>query len=139
MLHSFETLPFLHGLDDSPPLLLKILELSGRLDKLPRWVLYESMTHLRKLFLYDSELDVDDIKLLGTVPNLIRLTLRCSIFRSGTTTPLCFAAGELPSLQTLRLDRTNTLSVSFQEGTLPDLEFLYITGKGTHVSGIDNL
>ncbi|KDP33397.1 hypothetical protein JCGZ_12853 [Jatropha curcas] len=105
----------------SPPPHLKRLYLTGRLEKLPEWIL---LAHsLVKLFIKGSRLKQDPFEHLQNLLNLIHLEL-LQVFDGEVVT---FASGGFQKLQILGLDKFNDLkSIDVEKGAMPRLEKLII-------------
>ncbi|KEH32961.1 putative P-loop containing nucleoside triphosphate hydrolase, leucine-rich repeat domain, L [Medicago truncatula] len=102
----------------SAPPNLKVLNLEGRLTKLPNWI--PKLQYLVKLRLSLSNFEHDPLDTLKNLPNLLRLNLWDDAF-SGDS--LHFSVGGFPKLKELDLTRLNRLSfVSIDKDALVDLE-----------------
>ncbi|CDP21389.1 unnamed protein product [Coffea canephora] len=119
-----ETLDLQHSV--SPRLgFLTRLSLTGRLERVPEWVM--SLQSLGTLFLQNSELSEDEnaIDCLGHLPNLVALILSGAY--EGET--LCFKAGGFPKLKKLDLVQLKRLKwVSVEEESMPNLQHFVIAG-----------
>ncbi|CDP20876.1 unnamed protein product [Coffea canephora] len=117
-----ETLDLQHSV--SPRLgFLTRLGLTGRLERVPEWVM--SLQSLRTLLLQNSELSEDEnaIDCLGHLPNLMELTL----YRAYEGETLCFNAGGFPKLQKLDLGQLKRLKwVRVEEESLSSLQKFFI-------------
>ncbi|CDP21089.1 unnamed protein product [Coffea canephora] len=101
------------------------LSLTGRLERVPEWVM--SLQSLGTLALLNSELTEDEnaIDCLGHLPNLVALML--SRAYEGET--LCFKAGGFPKLKELGLVQLKRLKwVSVEEESMPNLQQFVIAG-----------
>jgi disease resistance protein RPM1 len=102
----------------SAPPNLKVLNLEGRLTKLPNWI--PKLQYLVKLRLSLSNFEHDPLDTLKNLPNLLRLNLWDDAF-SGER--LHFQEGGFPKLKELDLTRLNRLSfVSIDREALLCLE-----------------
>ncbi|CDP11699.1 unnamed protein product [Coffea canephora] len=119
-----ETLDLQHSI--SPRLgFLTRLSLTGRLERVPEWVM--SLQSLGTLFLQNSELSEDKnaIDCLGHLPNLVDLILH----RAYEGETLCFKAGRFPKLQRLELGQLKRLKwVRVEEESMFSLEVFVIAG-----------
>ncbi|CDP21775.1 unnamed protein product [Coffea canephora] len=119
-----ETLDLQHSI--SPGLgLLTMLLLSGRLERVPEWII--SLQSLGTLVLLNSELsEVENaIGCLGLLPSLVDLTL----YRAYDGETLCFKAGRFPKLQRLQLGQLKRLKwVRVEEESLSSLQEFVIAG-----------
>nr|XP_027084316.1 disease resistance protein RPM1-like [Coffea arabica] len=119
-----ETLDLQHSV--SPRLgFLTRLSLTGRLERVPEWVM--SLQSLGTLALLNSELTEDEnaIDCLGHLPNLVALML--SRAYEGET--LCFKAGGFPKLKELGIVQLKRLKwVSVEEESMPNLQQFVIVG-----------
>nr|GMC80618.1 disease resistance protein RPM1-like [Ipomoea batatas] len=101
------------------PLCLRRLKLSGRLERIPRWL--SSIVSLTKLELVNSWLLEDPLPLLQDLPMLAQLFLSKSYNVEG----LCFKAGKFPKLKFLRIDCFWALKwIIVEEDAMPLLERL---------------
>ena len=119
---------------ESPLLALESLYLWGSLDALPNWV--TSLTNLTKLSLTSTRLGADAVEALGTLPNLIQLSLFEGAFKEEER--LCFSAESFKSLKLLHLRGFSLGSVVFEIGAMPCLERALLSEVG-QISGIENL
>ncbi|CDP21445.1 unnamed protein product [Coffea canephora] len=119
-----ETLDLQHSV--SPRLaLLTTLSLSGRLERVPEWLI--SLQSLRMLALHNSELSEDEnaIDCLGHLPNLADLTL----YRAYEGETLCFKAGGFRKLRQLGLVQLKRLKwVRVEEESMSSLQEFVIIG-----------
>ncbi|XP_027084316.2 disease resistance protein RPM1-like [Coffea arabica] len=119
-----ETLDLQHSV--SPRLgFLTRLSLTGRLERVPEWVM--SLQSLGTLALLNSELTEDEnaIDCLGHLPNLVDLALSGAY--EGET--LCFKAGGFPKLKELGIVQLKRLKwVSVEEESMPNLQQFVIVG-----------
>ncbi|KAK1309689.1 Disease resistance protein RPM1 [Acorus calamus] len=107
---------------DPPPLLQK-LNLSGRLQRLPRGL--SSLANLRELSLISSKLSEDPLPFLKSLPNLVCLVLSHDAYDGEE---LCFQVNAFPSLKVLSLDRLSQLSqITIEERTMQSLKELILT------------
>ncbi|KAL7176960.1 hypothetical protein ACSBR2_030320 [Camellia fascicularis] len=122
----------------SPPQYLQRLRLTGRLEKLPDWIL--KLQNLVRLSLAGSGLTKNDqLKGLQVLPSLVRLGL----WDAYDWEQLYFEVGGFQKLKQLYLEDLKGLnSVIIEEGALPLLEELTI-GRSPHLkevpSGIHHL
>ncbi|PNY00065.1 NBS-containing resistance-like protein [Trifolium pratense] len=101
-----------------PPPNLRVLNLKGRLTKLPYWI--PNLNYLVKLRLGLSNFEHDPLEALKNLPNLLGLNLWDDAF-SGES--LHFQVGGFPKLKELDLTRLNRLSsISIDEEALLGLE-----------------
>nr|GMC85084.1 disease resistance protein RPM1-like [Ipomoea batatas] len=101
------------------PLCLRRLKLSGRLERIPRWL--SSLVSLTKLELVNSWLLEDPLPLLQDLPMLAQLFLS----KSYNVEELCFKAGKFPKLKFLRIDCFWALKwIIVEEDAMPLLERL---------------
>ncbi|CDP11700.1 unnamed protein product [Coffea canephora] len=119
-----ETLDLQHSV--SPRLgFLTWLGLTGRLERVPEWVI--SLQSLRTLLLHNSELSEDEnaIDCLGHLPNLVKLTL----YRAYEGETLCFKAGGFRKLRQLGLVQLKRLKwVRVEEESMSSLQEFVIMG-----------
>ncbi|CAL5416983.1 unnamed protein product [Camellia sinensis] len=122
----------------SPPQYLQRLRLTGRLEKLPDWIL--KLQNLVRLSLAGSGLTKNDqLKSLQVLPSLVRLGL----WNAYDWEQLYFEVGGFHKLKQVYLEDLKGLnSVIIEEGALPLLEELTI-GRSPHLkevpSGIHHL
>ncbi|XP_027181754.1 disease resistance protein RPM1-like [Coffea eugenioides] len=119
-----ETLDLQHSV--SPRLgFLTRLSLTGRLERVPEWVM--SLQSLGTLILQNSELTEDEnaIDCLGHLPNLVHLALHNGYEGEA----LCFKARTFPKLQMLGLGHLKRLKwVRVEEESLSSLQQFVIAG-----------
>nr|DAD24971.1 TPA_asm: hypothetical protein HUJ06_026435 [Nelumbo nucifera] len=126
----------LHSMS-SPPLMLQLLWLVGRLERLPSWI--TSLHSLVYIGLQSSMLRDDPIRVLQTMPNLMKLFLS----RTSDAEDLYFEANgfrKLKELDICNFDRLNSVTVA--KGAMPVLEELVIRSCGQLKilpSGIEHL
>ncbi|CAK8564915.1 unnamed protein product [Lathyrus sativus] len=102
----------------STPPNLKVLNLKGRLTKLPSWI--PKLNYLVKLRLGLSNFEHDPLDSLKNLPNLLRLNLWDDAFAGEI---LHFKVGGFPKLKELDLTRLNKLSsITIEKGALLSLE-----------------
>jgi len=125
--------PGLHGcLNGVSSLLenLQSLKLYGNLEKLPEWI--KELPHLVKLKLSGTRLLEHDaaLELLGKLPKLEILVLSWSSFQGEELAFKSLQAGiAFESLMVLSLaEITNVKSLKFEEGVMPKLERLQVSG-----------
>ncbi|CAN6372611.1 unnamed protein product [Urochloa humidicola] len=135
-------------LDDisSPLENLQSLKLYGNLEKLPEWI--KELPHLVKLKLVHTRLLEHDatMEFLGKLPKLEILVLSGS-WSSFQGEELDFkyqqAGTAFGRLRVLSLGVSNVKSVKFEEGTMPKLERLLVTGvvynELVYFSGLESL
>ncbi|KAG2562908.1 hypothetical protein PVAP13_8KG301500 [Panicum virgatum] len=109
---------------------LQSLKLYGNLEKLPEWI--KELPHLVKLKLSGTRLLEHDaaMELLGKLPKLEILVLSWSSFQGEELAFKSLQAGiAFESLRVLRLAGiTNVKSLKFEEGVMPKLERLQVSG-----------
>ncbi|KAJ1276044.1 hypothetical protein BS78_05G184000 [Paspalum vaginatum] len=125
-----------------PPENLQSLKLHGNLETLPKWV--EELQHLVKLKLEDTKLleQYAAMEFLGKLPKLEVLCLSGSSFEGEELDFIKYpqAGRAFRGLRVLRLEGTlNIKTVKFEEGTLPKLERLLVTGCTTDEIGFPGL
>lgn len=104
-----------------PPQYLQTLYLSGRLDKLPKWI--SSTQNLARVYLKWSRLKEDPLVYLQDLPNLRHLEF-LQVYVGET---LHFKAKGFPSLKVLGLDDLDELkSMIIEEGAMPGLKKLIV-------------
>ncbi|XP_052311554.1 LOW QUALITY PROTEIN: disease resistance protein RPM1 [Populus trichocarpa] len=107
----------------SPPQFLQRLYLTGRLERLPDWIL--SLDSLVKLVLKWSRLREDPLLFLQNLPNLVHLEL-IQVY-SGEA--LHFSNEGFEKLKVLGLNKLERLkSITVQKGALPSLQKLVVQG-----------
>nr|XP_034569955.1 disease resistance protein PIK6-NP-like [Setaria viridis] len=136
--------PGLHGcLDDisPPPEILQSLKLYGNLETLPEWI--KKLPHLVKLKLVSTWLLVHDaaMEFLGKLSKLEILSLSRQSFQGEE---LRFRSQEtgraFGSLRVLMLANIRYIkSVKFEEGIMPKLELLQVTGRVNNEIGFSGL
>ncbi|KAF0914047.1 hypothetical protein E2562_026466 [Oryza meyeriana var. granulata] len=117
-----KSLQFLKGLNKSAPKHLLSLRLYGHLGKLPVWI--SSLNDLAKIKLLQTQLEQEDIDLIGNLRNLASLGLWGKSFAGES---LCFSRGMFKKLKFLHiegLEKIKTLHI--MDGTMPDLEKLRV-------------
>ncbi|XP_010253838.1 PREDICTED: disease resistance protein RPM1-like [Nelumbo nucifera] len=103
----------------TPPPLLKILILAGKLERVPRW--FRSLDNLMSLHLHWSQVREDLLSYIDTLPNLGRLTL----VNANDGHRLCFRAGGFLKLRILRLWNSSQLyTIEIEKGAMPCLKEL---------------
>ncbi|KAA8538986.1 hypothetical protein F0562_025678 [Nyssa sinensis] len=121
----------------SPPLLLQVLYIDGRLEKLPHWL--PSLHNLAKVRFGWSKLQKDPLEALKDLPNLVELELD----HAYDGKYLCFRTGGFQKLKILCLvDLEFLRSVILYRGTMPCLQNLSIVNCNQLVyvpSGIELL
>ncbi|KAG8076062.1 hypothetical protein GUJ93_ZPchr0006g44798 [Zizania palustris] len=116
------------------------LRLQGHLSPLPNWV--ATLTNLRKIYLSWTELVQDDLRVLGTLPNLMRLQLD---MKSYIEEKMLFDSGAFSILRMLQLYRLEGLKgVAFEKGASPKMEritieFCEFTSGITGITNLPNL
>ncbi|KAL5200268.1 hypothetical protein ABZP36_021471 [Zizania latifolia] len=116
---------------------LQSLRLLGRLSPLPSWV--ARLTNLRKIDFTFTRLGQDDLRVLGTLPNLVRLQLRED---ASIEYKVLFGRGAFPILRMLQLFNLRFVrGIEFEEGASPKMERITISYcKFTSgITGITNL
>ncbi|KAL5199552.1 hypothetical protein ABZP36_020755 [Zizania latifolia] len=119
------------------PLHLQTLKLNGILSPLPSWV--ATLTNLRMIYLTFTGLVQDDLRVLGTLPNLVRLHLM--VYAYGDEKFL-FGRGVFPVLRMLELyGLEGVRGVAFEGGALPKMEKITIDWCKfrSGITGIRNL
>nr|XP_027083306.1 disease resistance protein RPM1-like isoform X1 [Coffea arabica] len=119
-----ETLDLQHSISPRLGFLVR-LRLSGRLERVPEWVI--SLQSLGTLALQNSELSEDEnaIGCLGHLPNLVHL----SLYRAYNGETLCFKAGRFQKLQRLDLVQLKRLKwVRVEEESMSSLQEFLIAG-----------
>ncbi|KAK3010584.1 hypothetical protein RJ639_012269 [Escallonia herrerae] len=102
------------------PQFLRLLELRGRLEKLPQWI--PSLQSLVKLGLTYSQLRDDPLQSLGALPNLVLL----GFFQGYEGERLTLKAGGFQRLKVLILGQLKGLrSLTVEDGAMPHLEELH--------------
>ncbi|XP_059311532.1 disease resistance protein RPM1-like [Lycium ferocissimum] len=105
----------------SPPPLLQRLYLTGRIVKLPEWIL--DLNSLVKIYFRWTRLTEDPLKYLQDLPNLVHLEFLVGY----TGEELYFEQGKFQRLKLLNLDKLEGLRrVTIGEGAIPNLEKLVI-------------
>ncbi|KAL3497931.1 hypothetical protein ACH5RR_040663 [Cinchona calisaya] len=103
------------------PQFLQVLELRGRLEKVPRWV--HSLQCLSIIYMFGSRLREDPLESLQGLPNLVDIVLN----KAYEGKKLYFKAGGFQKLKRLEVTRLQQLkSVTVEKGALPYLQFLVI-------------
>jgi hypothetical protein len=130
-----------------PPQNLQSLKLCGNLDTLPEWI--KKLPHLVKLKLENTRLLEHDaaMEFLGKLPKLEILVLYglWSLFQGAELNFKSLQAGiDFGNLRVLRLCGVTSKikSVKFEQGAMPKLESLQITGEADNeicFSGLDIL
>jgi len=108
----------------SPPPHLRSLRLYGYIGEMTDW--FRNLTHLVKLFLWDSQLKEDKtMEILGELPKLMLLRIR---FCAYLGEKLMFGTGAFLNLRTLEIwyRNDNLKEIRFEEGTSPQLERIEI-------------
>ncbi|KAG8076065.1 hypothetical protein GUJ93_ZPchr0006g46466 [Zizania palustris] len=129
-----------HWLGSIPtlPLHLQSLRLQGHLSPLPSWV--AALTNLRKIYLSLTCLVQDDLRVLGTLPNLMHLQFD---MKSYIGEKLLFYSGAFPILRTLQLyfPIQSATEVAFEKGASPKMERITIRNCDftSGITGIRNL
>ncbi|WVZ50827.1 LOW QUALITY PROTEIN: hypothetical protein U9M48_002049 [Paspalum notatum var. saurae] len=126
----------------SPPENLQSLKLHGNLETLPKWI--EELQHLVKLKLEDTRLleQYAAMEFLGKLPKLEILCLSGSSFEGEEVDFIKYpqAGRAFGGLRVLRLEAMlNIKTVKFEEGALPKLERLLVTGCTTDEIGFPGL
>ncbi|XVF82824.1 hypothetical protein PTKIN_Ptkin16aG0081300 [Pterospermum kingtungense] len=104
-----------------PPISLKSLCLRGRLTRLPHWI--SKLQNLVRIGLHWSRISDDSLKILGLLPNLLKLQLT----NGYEGAQLHFEQGYFQRLKELTLRLLNGLNrLIIDEGSLPFLEWLSI-------------
>ncbi|KAL5200446.1 hypothetical protein ABZP36_021649 [Zizania latifolia] len=117
------------------PLHLQILKLDGRLSLLPSWV--AALTSLRRIYLSFTKLGQDDLRVLGTLPNLMRLKLEGNAY---IDEKLLFGRGAFPNLRILQLfGLPEVRQVAFEEGASPKMQMITIWTCCKFTSGITGI
>ncbi|KAL5199192.1 hypothetical protein ABZP36_020395 [Zizania latifolia] len=119
------------------PLHIQSLKLNGRLSGLPSWV--ATLTNLRKICLTYTDLVQDDLRVLGALPNLVRLQLEWDRYIGEK---LLFGRGAFPILRMLQLCGMHGVrGVAFEEGASPNMERITISccDFTSGITGIRNL
>lgn len=123
---------------ESPPLLLTSFSLTGKLERLPRWV--ASLRNVSTLTLRDSGLRADAIDVLGDLPNLLCLKL---YHKSYADSCLVFPRGKFGRVKLLIIDNLENIDkVHFEGGSVPHLERLtlsFLREPEEGISGFENL
>ncbi|KAK2387046.1 disease resistance protein RPM1 [Trifolium repens] len=105
---------------NSPPPMLRHLNLIGKLEKLPEWI--PKLQNLVKLKLSYSRLNHDIMEPLKSMPNLLTLSLTDDAFQ---VERLHFQDGWFKNLKQLILEDLDDLNcILIDEGALPSLETL---------------
>lgn len=116
------TLEWLGPCNFSPPPLLRKLELHGRIRVMPDS--FRNLKQLRRILLWNSELDGRGIDILGTLPNLMLLNLDG---RAYVGNELAFKKHEFPNLKELRISMLSELrGIRFEKDALPHMERMEI-------------
>ncbi|KAG8076049.1 hypothetical protein GUJ93_ZPchr0006g43529 [Zizania palustris] len=129
-----------HWLGSIPtlPLHLHRLKLMGHLSPLPSWV--AALINLRKIYLSLTCLVQDDLRVLGTLPNLMHLQFD---MKSYIGEKLLFYSGAFPILRTLQLyfPIQSATEVAFEKGASPKMERITIRNCDftSGITGIGNL
>ncbi|CDP11689.1 unnamed protein product [Coffea canephora] len=119
-----DTLDLQHSVSPRLGFLMR-LSLTGRLERVPEWVI--SLQSLGTLALVNSELSEDEnaIGCLGHLPNLVHVTL----YRAYDGETLCFKAGRFPKLQKLELGQLKRLKwVRVEDESMSSLQEFVIAG-----------
>ncbi|KAL5199840.1 hypothetical protein ABZP36_021043 [Zizania latifolia] len=119
------------------PLHLQSLKLGGHLSGLPSWVV--TLTNLTKIYLTATGLVQDDLRVLGTLPNLVRLHLNIMAYIGEK---LWFGRDAFPILRMLELSYLPEVrGVAFEEGASPKMERITIMccEFTSGITGIRNL
>ena len=107
----------------SPPQFLQRLYLTGRLERLPDWIL--SLDSLVKLVLKWSRLREDPLLFLQNLPNLVHL----EFIQVYSGEALHFSNEGFEKLKVLGLNKLERLkSITVQKGALPSLQKLVVQG-----------
>ncbi|KAJ6946704.1 NBS-LRR type disease resistance protein [Populus alba x Populus x berolinensis] len=107
----------------SPPQFLQRLYLTGRLERLPDWIL--SLDSLVKLVLKWSRLREDPLLFLQNLPNLVHL----EFIQVYSGEALHFSHEGFKKLKVLGLNKLERLkSITVQKGALPSLQKLVVQG-----------
>ncbi|CAL5002357.1 unnamed protein product [Urochloa decumbens] len=110
----------------SPPRSIERLKLGGRLSTFKKWI--NILENLSRLQLQETELDIDDIKLVGNLPNLAILQMWEKSFKGKELT---FETGSFPSLILLVFHDLRCVTlVEFKNGAMPKLDTLRACGSG---------
>ncbi|RWR84847.1 disease resistance protein RPM1-like protein [Cinnamomum micranthum f. kanehirae] len=121
----------------SPPHRLQRLVLEGHLEKLPHWI--TSLRNLTSLRLRLSELKEDPLPQIGSLPNMLVL----SLYKAYRGQQLCFVAGCFPRLKKLYLCGLENLNhVRIEQGAMPSIKMLFFSecaGLTTLPKGIEHL
>ncbi|XP_042456968.1 disease resistance protein Pik-2-like [Zingiber officinale] len=115
----------------SPPLMLCKLGIHFKLGELPPW--FASLNHVVKISLVCTQLQLEDLQVLGNLPALVNLKLG---YRSFVHYDLVFDRGGFAKLKFLEIERHN---VSFKVGAFPSLEILKIHFDYQSINGIEYL
>ncbi|XP_010274895.1 PREDICTED: disease resistance protein RPM1-like [Nelumbo nucifera] len=103
----------------TPPPLLRVLILVGKLNNMPHW--FRSLDNLTSLYLHWSQLREDNLPYIHTLPNLGCLTL-ANAFNGHR---LFFHAGGFLKLKTLRLWNLSQLRlIKIEKGAMPSIQEL---------------
>jgi Leucine-rich repeat (LRR) protein len=117
-----ESLEFLKGTIEPPPMHLQSLRLCGHLGNLPSWV--RSLTDLSKIKLIRTGLKQQDIEVVGSLPNVIILGLWEESFAEES---LYFVKGTFHKLKLLDIEGLEKLkTIRIEHGALPALEKLRV-------------
>ncbi|KAM0904129.1 hypothetical protein ACQ4PT_018238 [Festuca glaucescens] len=117
-----ESLEFLKGTIEPPPMHLQSLRLCGHLGNLPNWV--RSLTNLSKIKLLRTGLKQQDIEVIGSLRNVIILGLWEESFAEES---LSFVKGTFQKLKLLDIEGLEKLkTIRIEHGALPALEKLRV-------------
>jgi disease resistance protein RPM1 len=120
-----------------PPLLLKSLNLKGRLGRLPQWI--ADQKHLSKLTLSETQLSSDAIKLLGKVESLLCFKLYTNSLNEQVLT---LSKGEFKHLRMLVVHCSAIQKIHFMERAAPELtvfKWVFSENQMGKLEGIENL
>ncbi|XBH97469.1 hypothetical protein VPH35_127132 [Triticum aestivum] len=123
---------------ESPPLLVTSFGLTGKLERLPRWV--ASLRNVSTFTLRKNGLRADAIDVLGDLPSLLCLKL---YHKSYADDCLIFPRGKFLKVKLLVIDNLENIDkVCFEDGSVPCLERLtlsFLREPKYGISGLDNL
>lgn len=129
------SLDILNSLESSPPLLITNFGLTGKLEKLPSWIL--SLRSLSRFTLRNTGLHAEAIKMLGDLPNLLCLEL---YHKSYADDGITFPSGKFARLSMLVIEnQENIHTLGFEEGSMPNLERLTLSFVQEPRNGISGL